>query len=110
MGYKNFRAAMTTGGATAYTCPPDTVARVSFLQVASVDASNAADATVHWTDDSAGDAVTRLCYQTEVAASDAISVMAGGLILEAGDTIVGTASADGDLELSGSVVETAVTP
>lgn len=106
--FKNFRAAMTTGGVTAYTCPADTVARITFLQVASVDASNAADATVHWTDDSNADAVTRLCYQTEVAASDAISVAAGGLVLEAGDTIVATASADSDLELSGSVVETAV--
>ncbi len=103
--FKNFRALMTTTGALAYTCPAATTAIVIHLQVANVDGTNAADATIYWTDDSNADAVTRLCYTVPVVADTSIGVMEGKLVLEAGDTIVGIASANGDLELSGSVME-----
>jgi hypothetical protein len=102
---KNFRAAMTTGGVTAYTCPAGTYAIVIHCQVANVDGTNSADATVRWTDDSNSDAVTRLANTVPVPADTSLSVLTGKLVLEAGDTIVGVASADGDLELSGSVLE-----
>lgn len=102
---KNFRAAMTTGGVTAYTCPTGTTAVVIHLQVVNVDGTNSADATVHWTDASASNAVTRLCSTTAVPADTAISVLIGKLPLAAGDTIVAIASANSDLELSGGVLE-----
>ena len=103
--FKNFRALMTTGGATAYTCPALTTAKILHCQVANVDGVNSADATVYWTDDSNSDAVTRLGLTVVVPAQTSISMLTGTLILEAGDTLVGIASADSDLELSGSVLE-----
>ena len=103
--FKNFNANMTTGGVTAYTCPAATTAIVLHCQVANVDGTNAADATVRWTDDSNSDKVTRLANTIPVPADTSLSVLTGVLVLEAGDTIVGVASADSDLELSGSVLE-----
>lgn len=102
---KNFRGALTTGGVTCYTCPANTTAYVIHCQVANVDGTNSADATVRWTDSSNSGAVTRLANTVAVPADTSISVLTGKLVLEAGDTIVGVASADGDLELSGSVLE-----
>ena len=103
--FKNFRALMVTGGATAYTCPSATTAIVLHCQVANVDGVNSADATVHWTDDSNSDAVTRLGLTVVVPAQTSVAMLTGKLVLEAGDTLVGIASADSDLELSGSVLE-----
>ena len=103
--FKNFRGDLTTGGVTVYTCPAATTAIVLHCQVANVDGTNSADVTVRWTDDSNSDAVTRLANTVAVPADTSLSVLTGKLVLEAGDTIVGVASADGDLELSGSVLE-----
>jgi len=103
--FKNFRATLTTSGVTAYTAGTGVTAIVLHLQVANVDGTNSADVTARWTDDSNSDAVTRLANTVPVPADTSISVLIGKLVLEAGDTIVGVASADGDLELSGSVLE-----
>lgn len=104
---KNFRGIMTTTGVTAYTCPANTSAVVVSLQVANVDGVNSADATVHWTDSSNSNAVTRFGYNVTIPAQTAVAMLVPGTkqVLEAGDTIVATASADGDLELSGSILE-----
>ena len=103
--FKNFKAAMTTGGATAYTCPAATKAIVLHCQVANIDGTNSADASVHWTDDSDSDAATYWAKTVAVPADTSLSVITGKPVLEAGDTIVGVASADGDLQLSGGVLE-----
>jgi hypothetical protein len=103
--FKNFQADMTTGGALAYTCPASTKALVLHCQVANIDGTNSADASVYWTDDSNSDKVTYWAKTVAVAADTSLSVITGAPVLEAGDTIVGTASADSDLQLSGSVLE-----
>ena len=103
--FKNFRGALVTGGGTVYTCPAATIAIVLHLQVANVDGTNSADVTVRWTDSSNSATVTRLANVVTVPAKTSLSVLTGKLVLEAGDTIAGVASADGDLELSGSVLE-----
>jgi hypothetical protein len=103
--FKNFRGVMVTGGVTAYTCPAATTAIVLHCQVANIDGVNSADATVHWTDDSNSDAVTRLGLTVVVPAQTSVSMLTGKLVLEAGDTLVGIASADSKLELSGSILE-----
>lgn len=103
--FKNFGDAIVTGGTTLYTCPAATTAIVLHCQVANVDGTNSADASVYWTDDSDTDEVTYLAKTVAVAADTALSVLTGKLVLEAGDTIVGVASADSDLEVSGSVLE-----
>lgn len=103
--FKNFRAAMTTTGATAYTCPALTTAILLHCQVANVDGTNSADATVQWLDSSNSNTVTNLAKTVAVPAKTSLSTLTGKLVLEAGDVLKGTASADGDLELSGSVLE-----
>jgi hypothetical protein len=106
--FRNFNGALTLNsgnGLLVYTCPALTKAIVLHLQVANVDGTNSADVSVHWTDDDNSDAITRLCRTVAVPADTSLSVLTGKLVLEAGDTIVGVASADGDLELSGSVLE-----
>ena len=103
--FKNFKLGLTDSSATAYTCPSATTAIVLLLQVSNVDGVNEADATVTWTDASDSDASTALVSVVPVPAGSALGVLSGKLVLEAGDTIKGLASADGDLVLSGSVME-----
>lgn len=105
MANKNARLALTTSAADVYTCPSGKTALVTMCQVANVDGSNDADVQVWWTDSSASNAVTRLCYNATVEAKDALSVLAGGLILEAGDKIRGQASANSDLEITVCAIE-----
>jgi len=103
--FKNFQADMITGGATAYTCPALTKAIVLHCQVANVDGTDSAGASVHWTDDSDSDKATYWVKNVDVPAKASLPVIEGKPVLEAGDTIVGTALTDGDLQLSGSVLE-----
>lgn len=103
--FKNFNGTMVTGGVTAYTCPDATKAVIIHCQVSNVDGSSSADASVSWTDFSDSNKVVYLGKTIAVPAKTSISLLTGKLILEAGDTIVATASADGDLQLSGSVLE-----
>ncbi|WP_172123225.1 hypothetical protein [Devosia sp. 919] len=104
MAIKNARAALTTTTASVYTAPA-TGAKVTMIQVANVDGANAVDVTVQWTDASASHAVTRLCFNSTVAAKDALSVPAGGLLLESGDRIQALASAASDAEITICVLE-----
>lgn len=103
--FKNFRGALTTSGVTVYTCPDGTTAIVLSCQASNVDGTNSADVTARWTDASNSNVVTNWAKTVAVPADTSISVITGKPVLEAGDTIVGLASADGDLELSGSVLE-----
>lgn len=103
--FKNFKLALGTDSATAYTCPAATTAIVLMLQVSNVDGVNEADATVSWTDASDSDASTALVSAVPVPAGSSLGVLSGKLVLDAGDTIAGLASAAGDLVLTGSVVE-----
>lgn len=108
MAFKNAKAALTTSSATIYTCPASTVAIVLMAQVANIDGTNAADVTISWTDSSDSDAETKLASTISVPADAALSVLDGKLVLEAGDTLKGLASADSDLVITVSVMESAV--
>ena len=103
--FKNFKLALGTSSATAYTCPAATTAIVLLCQVANVDGTNEADASVAWTDASDSNASTALVSAVPVPAGSALGVLSGKLVLEAGDTIAGLASAASDLVLTVSVVE-----
>lgn len=103
--FKNFKLALGTDSATAYTCPAATTAIVLLLQVSNIDGVNEADATITWTDYSDSNASTALVSAAPVPPGSALGVLSGKLVLEAGDTIAGLASAAGDLVLTGSVVE-----
>jgi hypothetical protein len=103
--FKNFKLALTDSSATAYTCPAATTSIVLLLQVSNIDGTNEADASVSWTDASDSGVSTSLVSAVPVPAGSALGVLSGKLVLEAGDTIAGLASAASDLVLTGSVVE-----
>lgn len=103
--FKNFKAAMVTGGATAYTCPAATKAIVLHCQVANIHGTDSADASVHWTDYDSSAAAVYWAKTVAVAADTSLAVITGKPVLEASDTIVAVASADSKLYLSGSVLE-----
>lgn len=99
MSLVNARAALTTSAADIYTAPSGG-AKITMIQIANVDGTNAVNVTVQWTDASAGGTVTRLAHLFPVDANDAISIPAGGLLLEAGDKLQALASAASDAEIT----------
>lgn len=106
--YRNFKADMTTGGITAYTCPNNTKAIVLHCQVANIHITDTAAATVKWVDATDGtntNVSVHWISNVDIPIETALSVITGKPILEANDTIVATASANSKLYLSGSVLE-----
>ncbi|AHD09543.1 hypothetical protein [Phaeobacter gallaeciensis] len=92
--------ALTTSSADVFTVPAGKVRHVTLIQVCNVDGTNAADATIQWTDASNSDAVTRLAYQVTVEAQDSRTMSVGALALAAGDKLQALASAASDLEMT----------
>lgn len=103
--YKNARAALTTSYATVYTCPAATTAIVLTAQAANVDGAASADVSAQWLDDSAADVATRIAETVAVPADAALNLLAGPVVLEAGDQFQAKASASGDIELSLAISE-----
>lgn len=91
---------LTTSAADLFAVPAGTVRQILQVQICNVDGAADVDVTVQWTDASNADAVTRLAYQTTVAAKDARSMLAGPLALRAGDKLQALASADSAAELT----------
>ncbi len=102
---KNAGLALTTAAQTVYTCPASTTARVLMIQVCNINGTSSAGVTVRWGDSSDSNTEYHLASAVPVAANDAVSIPAGGLILEASDTIEALASANGDLEITVCVQE-----
>ena len=104
--YKNGKSvSLTTSLADIYTCPASTEAIILGIQVANIDGTNSADASVAWTDSSDTDAVTYLVKSATVEAGKAIPALVDKLVLVAGDKIQAMASAASDLCISVSVLE-----
>lgn len=102
--FKNVRYIVTASMATAYTCPASTTALVFLIQAANVDTANRT-LEVEWTDDSNGDAVTRLCLDVTVPVNGMIKVNGGALVLEQGDTIQAECDSASKVELTLAVLE-----
>lgn len=102
---KNFGGALTTTPTTVYTCPLGKTAMVTLFHVTNVDGVNDADLFASWFDASDSDAENRFAHATQVKAKGSFHALERPLNLEGGDYIKAFASADGDLELTGSVVE-----
>jgi len=102
--FKNDGAKIQTTTSIAYTCPASTTAIVLQCQVANVSAS-IEEVSVWWTDDSDGDAIYRLVEDVVIPAQAALAVIAGKLVLEAGDTISCTGQTNDDAEITVSVLE-----
>jgi hypothetical protein len=102
--FKNSRALIQTTTTTVYTCPASTVAIVVGCQIANVSAA-AEEVSVWWTDDSNGDAITRLVEDVIIPLKASLAPIAGKLVLEAGDTIACTGQTNNDAEITVSVLE-----
>ena len=101
----NARQAVGTSYATVYTCPSATKAIVLNAQCANVDGAASVDVSAQWLDDSAADVATRLVELVTIPAKASQNLLAGPIILEAGDAFQAKASAAGDAELTLAIVE-----
>jgi hypothetical protein len=102
--FKNARAVLTTTASVLYTCPANTTAIITGCQVTNVD-STARNLSLLWTDDSASDAQTYLASTVSVPVSASYEPIGGKIVLEAGDQLLGFASANSTLHISVSVLE-----
>ncbi len=99
--FKNARAAATTGLATVYTVPAATTSIVLLAQATNVG-SGAQAVTLCWYD---GGVKTELVKLLSVPEKAAVGLIAGKLVLEAGDYLQVSAAAASAIELSVSVLE-----
>lgn len=102
--FKNARAVLTTTAAVVYTCPASTTAIITSAQTTNVD-SSARTVSLLWTDVSAASAQTYVASTVSVPVSASYEPINGKLVLEAGDQLLGFASANSAIHLSVSVLE-----
>jgi predicted aminopeptidase len=100
--FKNARAALTGSTAVVYTCPSATTAIVLLAQAANVDNSAAVSATATWSD---GTNTTHLVKAVSIPQYAAVNLLAGKLVLEAGDSVSAFSTATNRVELTLSVLE-----
>lgn len=103
--FHNGFQAVGTSMATIYTCPAATTALVLNLQIANVHASAAADINAQIADASNSNALKYLTKAVSVANKTAIGIVAGKVVLEAGDYIQLSGSASSSLEATIHVLE-----
>lgn len=102
-GMKSF--SLTTTTAALLTVPSGKVYIVLGMQVANIDGTNAADVSLSTVDSNNSDKEAYLCKTVSVPADAAFVPIEGKLVLCAGDSLKGLASADGDLEVTVSWME-----
>ena len=101
--FKNARFAVTAGLDTVYTVPADTTAIVLLAQATNVG-SGAQAVTFCWYDGGGG-VKTELVKLLSVPEKAAVGLIAGKLVLEAGDYLQVQSTASSLIELSISVLE-----
>lgn len=85
---------LLTAGASADTVVMSAVA-------INIDGTNAADATLDFTDASDSNTAKELAFTVEVAGGDNADLLSKPILLKAGDKLRGKASADSDLAIYG---------
>jgi hypothetical protein len=102
--FKMLNASLTTETANVYVCPAGTTAIFILGQVANADGANSANMTIVATDSSAT-STKFLAKTVPVSADAATTFLTGKLVLEAGDYLAGSASANDHLDVTVSVLE-----
>lgn len=100
--FKTFTAELTTTEETVYTAPQGVTSIVLLAQVANLTSSSTKVTAVH----AAGAVETELVKDFAVAPNDAVSLLTGKLILEAGQQLKAAAQGNGQLKITMSVLET----
>jgi 2-phospho-L-lactate guanylyltransferase (CobY/MobA/RfbA family) len=102
--FKNAKLKIQNTLTDVYTCPSATTAIVIGCQVANVSAA-AEEVEVLWTDASDSNTATRLVKDVIIPAQSSLAVIAGKLVLEAGDKIRAVGETNDDAEIVVSVLE-----
>ena len=100
--FKNARGALTGTTSTIYTCPSATTAIILLAQAANVDNSTGVPVTATWHD---GANTTHLVGALSIPANAAVNLLAGKLVLEAGDYFSAYSDASNKVELTLSILE-----
>tara|TARA_Y100000361_G_scaffold134788_1_gene134135 strand:- start:2707 stop:3045 length:339 start_codon:yes stop_codon:yes gene_type:complete len=106
--FNRTQAALVTGGTEVYTAPNGSgnTAVVLSILVANVDGTNAATVTGKINDSSGATLTGAMFAKTiSVPADASLELIANKMVLKAGERISLTASVDGDLEATISVLE-----
>jgi hypothetical protein len=102
--FKNQRAAATGSLASVYACPASTTAIVLLAQATNVS-TGAQAVTLCWYDSSASNVKTEIVKSLSVPQGSSVGLLAGKLVLEAGDYISIQSTASSLIEFSFSVLE-----
>ena len=102
--FKNSRAAATASLASVYACPGGATAIVLLAQATNVG-SGAQAVTLCWYDSSASNVKTELVKLLSVPEKASVGLIAGKLVLEAGDYISIQSTGSSLIEFSLSVLE-----
>lgn len=100
--FKTVTSVVSTSPTTIYTAPVGYTGVVLLAQVANIG-SNSQDITFSHLRNST---TTRVLKNFPIAANDTANLLAGKLVLEAGDAIVLSGSSATDLEFIASILET----
>jgi hypothetical protein len=102
--FKNSRAAATSSLQSVYVCPASTTSIVLLAQAANI-ATGAQAVTLCWYDASASSVKTELVKSLSVPEGSSVGLLAGKLVLEAGDYVSVQSTASSLIEFSFSVLE-----
>jgi hypothetical protein len=100
--FKTVTASLTTSSATLYTAPSGYTSVILMAQVSNVTTSTANVTFSHF----AGSTTTELLKDFAVPGNDAVSATTGKLVLETGNSIKVSSSANSALKVTLSVLET----
>lgn len=101
--FKTVTYAITNTNADVYTAPTGFTGIILMAQVANVTGSDATVTFSHY--DTSATVETELVKDFTVPSNDAVGMLTGKLVLEAGDKVKAVASANSTLKLTLSVLE-----
>lgn len=100
--FRTYTADLTTTPEIIYTAPAGHTSVVLLAQVSNLVAGAIQVSGYHVR----GGNYTTLVYNTGVPQNDAVNILSGKLVLETGDAIAASASADGSAQIVLSILET----
>lgn len=103
--FKTATAAITTTPTVIYTAPADYTGIILMAQIANITASPATVTVIH--ENAAGSTLTELVKDFAIPGNDAASATTGKLILESGQKLKVSASANSTFKITLSILESA---
>lgn len=100
--FKTFTAVLTTSPTTLYTAPTGYTSIVLMAQISNVTSSTKTITFSHYS----GSTTTELLNGFSIPANDAVSATTGKLVLEAGQSVRASASANSSVKAVLSILET----